>query len=135
MTSPSPETRHDVVSVVLVNYRGADDTLECLEGLRQIDWPADQLEVIVVDNASGDGSVEKIRAAAPEVTLVASPTNTGFAGGCNLGVAKSHGEFVAFINSDARPHPGWISEAVQAFRADRTIGCVASKVLDWDGEL
>jgi GT2 family glycosyltransferase len=134
MTSESSDTRPGVVSVLLVNFRGADDTIECLEGLRQLDWPAERLEVIVVDNASGDDSVERIRAAHPDVHLIESPTNTGFAGGCNLAAAHSHGEHIALINSDARPHPDWLTEGVAELDADRSIGAVASKVLDWDGE-
>ena len=45
------------VSVVVVNYRRADDTIECVDGLRRLDWPTEHVEIIVVDNASGDGSV------------------------------------------------------------------------------
>ena len=132
--SEFPIPRANVVSVVIVNYRGADDTIDCLASLRSLDWPADRLHIVVVDNASGDDSVERIAAAAPDVTLVASEENTGFAGGCNLGVAHARGEYVAFINSDARPHPGWLTEAVNALQSEPTVGCVASKVLDWDGQ-
>ena len=52
------------VSVVVVNYRGAEDTIACLDGLRDLDWP--ELEVIVVDNASGDGSAEVLTARFPD---------------------------------------------------------------------
>ena len=131
--APSAPTT-GLVSVVIVNYRGADDTIECLAGLSTLDWPREQLQIVVVDNASGDDSVARITAAAPEVKVIAAEQNTGFAGGCNLGVRNADGEFVAFINSDARPDPGWLTEAVAALRADRGVGAVASKVLDWDGE-
>jgi GT2 family glycosyltransferase len=125
-----------VVSIVIVNYQGADDTIECLAAIRELDWPSDRLQVVVVDNASGDGSAARIQAAAAaeDITLVESPENTGFAGGCNLGVSHAEGEFVAFINSDARPDPRWLAEAVKVLRAEPNVGCVASKVLDWDGE-
>lgn len=137
MTRPARDetVRPGVVSVVIVNYRGADDTIECLAGLRGLDWPADRLQTVVVDNASGDGSPTAIAAAAPDVELVVSPTNTGFAGGCNLGVEHATGEFIALINSDARPDPAWLTEAVRVLNGDRGIGAVASKVLDWDGDL
>lgn len=128
------EPRAGVVSVVIVNYRGADDTIECLDGLRALDWPDAQLEIVVVDNASGDDSVERMRRAAPHVVLVESPENTGFAGGCNLGIARSSGEFVALINSDARPDPAWLAEGVTVLKTERGIGAVASKVLDWNGK-
>jgi GT2 family glycosyltransferase len=122
------------VSIVLVNYRAAADVLTAIEGIRALDWPPDQLQVLVVDNASGDGSSEVLRAGAPDVTVIDSPTNLGFAGGCNLGVQHATGDHVAFLNPDARPHRDWLTSAVSALQADVTVGCVASKVLDWDGE-
>jgi hypothetical protein len=59
----------------------------------------------------------------------------GFAGGCNLGVRRSTGEYAAFINNDARPDAQWIRAAVAAFNESPSIGSVASKVMDWDGQL
>ncbi len=132
---PEDRVRPGLVSVILVNYKGADDTITCLKYFDGIDWPRDAFELIVVDNDSQDGSVEAIRAAVPHAIVVDAGANTGFAGGCNLGVAHSSGEYVAFINNDARPDRGWIRAAVEAFESDPTIGAVASKVLDWSGEL
>ena len=129
------EPRPGVVSVILVNYRGAEDTITCLRSFADIDWPAERLELIVVDNASGDGSVKRIRGAVPDAVVVDAGANTGFAGGCNRGVAEARGEYVAFINNDARPGTEWLSTAVATLDGDARIGCVASKVLDWDGKL
>lgn len=134
-TSAEPiELRRGVVSVVVVNYRGADDTIVCLRAFEFVDWPVEQLELIVVDNDSGDGSVERIESAVPHAVVVQAGSNTGFAGGCNLGVEHATGEYVAFINNDARPDRSWIAEAVDELRSDPTVASVASKVLDWDGE-
>ena len=130
-----PQVRPGVVSVVLVNYRGAPDTITCLAGLAELDWPQDRLELIVVDNDSGDGSAESIRAASPGATVVESGANLGFAGGCNLGVEHATGEYVAFLNNDARPDPGWVREAVAVLEAEPDVASVASKVLDWEGRL
>lgn len=130
-----PQVRPGVVSVVLVNYKGAPDTITCLKHLAEVDWPADRLEVVVVDNGSGDGSVEAIRAAAPQVRVVDAGANSGFAGGCNLGVSHATGEYVAFLNNDARPHADWVRAAVEVFEAEPDVASVASKVLDWDGRL
>lgn len=122
-----------VVSVIVVNYRGADDTVTCLRALRDgLDYPAERLQLICVDNASGDGSAERIRQV-PGVEVIESPTNLGFAGGCNLGVQHAAGTVVAFLNNDARPDAGWVSAAVDVLRTDPTVAAVASKVLDWDG--
>ncbi|WP_016697644.1 glycosyltransferase [Actinoalloteichus spitiensis] len=124
------------VSVVVVNYRGVRDTITCLRSLRDdLDYPADRLEIICVDNASGDGSVERLRDEMPDVTLVESPENLGFAGGCNLGARQATGQVLAFLNNDARPDAEWVRAAVAVFRAEPTVGAVASKVLDWSGEL
>ncbi|WP_025155551.1 glycosyltransferase [Leifsonia aquatica] len=124
-----------LVSVILVNFRGADDTLTCVRELLQAEWPRDLLEIVVVDNASGDDSVARLRTVDdPRVRVVESPRNSGFAGGCNLGVAEAHGEFVAFLNNDARPDGRWIAEAIATFESRPDVGAVASKVLDWEGE-
>jgi GT2 family glycosyltransferase/glycosyltransferase involved in cell wall biosynthesis len=121
------------VSVVVVNYKGAGDTVACLEGIRALDWPAASVEVVVVDNHSGGDDVARIRAAAPDARVVEAGRNLGFAGGCNLGVRHSAGEFLAFVNNDARPEPEFLSAAVEAF-ADPTVAAVAAKVVDWSGE-
>ncbi|MGO4105209.1 glycosyltransferase [Leifsonia sp. YAF41] len=126
--------RIGVVSVVLVNFRGVDDTIECVRGLLELDWPHKLLEIIVVENGSGDDSLERLKVISGQITIVESTENLGFTGGCNLGVAKSTGEFVAFLNNDARPDSGWIKEAIATFSTGHNIGAVASKVLDWEGE-
>ncbi len=123
-----------VVSVIIVNYRGADDTIACIAGLRDLHWPQDRLEIVVVENASGDESAARIRAAAPEVTLIESKRNTGFAGGCNLGAARASGAYLAFLNNDARPDPQWLTRAVDVLEHRAGVACVASRVLDWEGE-
>ena len=119
-------------SVVVVNYRGAADTLACLEGLAPLDWP--DVEVIVVDNASGDGSAARIEGAFPAARVLALDENTGFAGGCNRGAAVATGQHVAFLNNDARPDAAWLRAAIEVLERDSTIGCIASRVLDWEGE-
>jgi GT2 family glycosyltransferase/glycosyltransferase involved in cell wall biosynthesis len=122
-----------MVSVVLVNYKGADDTITCLRSFEHVDWPADALELIVVDNDSGGDDVERIRREVPHAVVVEAGENSGFAGGCNTGVRHANGEIVGFINNDARPAAQWIRAAVETLLFDRSVASVASKVLDWDG--
>ena len=133
MSTPAA-MRAGVVSVVLVNYRGAEDTITCLQSFAGLDWPADRLELLVVDNASGDGSAERIRSAVPGARVIDSETNRGFAGGCNFGAAAAGGEYLAFINADARPASDWVKAAVEVLDTQADVACVASKVLDWEGE-
>ena len=126
-------TSSATVSVVLVNYKGFDDTVVAIESLYAQDWPQQQLEIVVVDNASDDGSADRLTSRFPHVKIIASERNLGFAAGCNLGVINSSGQYVAFLNNDARAHPNWLTRAIEAFELDATLGCVASKVLTWDG--
>ena len=129
-----PEQTPSVVSVVLVNFRGTDDTITAVAGLRELDWPADRLEIVVVENGSGDDSAARLREVAG-IVLVESAANLGFAGGCNLGVQHSTGDVVAFLNNDARPDTAWIAAAMAEFERSPRVGAVASRVLDWDGVL
>ncbi|MCS5496250.1 glycosyltransferase [Cnuibacter physcomitrellae] len=127
----------EVVSVIIVNYRGASDVLECVRGLDGLDWPRDRLEIVVVENGSGDDSESVLRAAfagRDDVRLIVSEVNLGFAGGSNLGAGAASGSILAFLNSDARPDAAWLTAAATAFRSSSDIAAVASKVLDWNGE-
>lgn len=124
-----------LVSVILVNFRGTDDTLEAVRYLEKIDWPQDRLEIVVVENASGDDSVRRLKAETPHIKLIVSKTNDGFAGGCNKGVRESTGEYIALLNNDAKPDTGWIRRAVDRFEEFPDVGAVASRVLDWEGNL
>ncbi|NBS31135.1 MAG: glycosyltransferase family 2 protein, partial [Actinobacteria bacterium] len=121
------------VSVILVNYRSAEDTLTAIDALMALPEYPRNLEIVVVDNASGDGSLEVLRHRENDVILVSSPTNSGFAGGCNMGVKKSSGDIVAFLNSDAKPDSAWISAALDSFDSYDNVGAVASQVLNWEG--
>lgn len=126
--------RSGLVSVVIVNFRGADDTITAVRTLREQSWPAVDLEIIVVENGSGDDSSVRLEALGDSITLVVSEANLGFTGGCNLGVEQSHGEIIAFLNNDARPDPEWIATAMKTLSGSPDIGAIASKVLDWEGE-
>ena len=121
------------VSVILVNYKGVEDTLSALDALMGLPEYPKNLEIVVVDNASGDGSLEALRAREKDIVVVASLTNSGFAGGCNLGVKNSSGEIVAFLNNDAKPDTQWVSAALESFDSYDNVGAVASQVLNWEG--
>ena len=135
--------------MVLVNFRGAADTVTALQHLAALDTPAERLEVVVVDNTPlppqevGEGRAagaevgvlsEAAEASPLPVRVVAAPRNLGFAGGCNLGVAHATGAVVAFLNNDARPDPQWVEAATAVLDHEPRVAAVASRVLDWDGE-
>ncbi|HEV3146113.1 MAG TPA: glycosyltransferase family 2 protein [Gemmataceae bacterium] len=117
-----------LISVVVVNYNGRTHLADCLASLEQQCFPRDDYEVIVVDNASVDGSVTWIAAQHPWVKTIALSQNIGFARGNNLAVQQARGKFIAFLNNDAVARPNWLREAITALEASPQIGGVASKI-------
>jgi GT2 family glycosyltransferase len=124
--TPLPMTR---ATVVIVNYNGAHLLPACLAGLRAQDLPAGQFRTVVVDNASHDGSLELLARDYPWVEVIASPTNTGFAGGNNLALRAVRTEYAVLLNNDAIPEPGWLASMVAALDADERLGAVGGKVV------
>ncbi|MFZ0668179.1 MAG: glycosyltransferase family 2 protein [Acidimicrobiales bacterium] len=123
------------VSGVVVNYRTKELTKSAVESILCEPEVAD---VVVVDNASGDGSAELLRQdlVDPRVKVVASDTNRGFGQGVNLGVANATetSEFLLFLNSDAVVEPGALGPLVQALRSDQQIAIAAPLIVAPSGE-
>jgi GT2 family glycosyltransferase len=118
------------VSVVVVNWNAREDTHECLESLKRTDHP--DFEVILVDNASSDGSVEHVRAAFPEVTLVENSSNERFARASNTGMrlALERGaRYSLLLNNDTIVEEGTVGELVRVMESSPDIGLVGSKIL------
>lgn len=112
----------------MLNWNGRADTLECLGSLRRVERLQ---EVIAVDNGSVDGSVEAIREAFPEMTLIEAGANLGYAGGNNLGIAhalKNGADWVVLVNNDATVAPDLIDGFERAARARPDAGILAGKV-------
>lgn len=87
-----------LLSILIVNYNGKRFLADCLDSVRK--YVHCEYEVIIVDNASADDSVDYIRATFPEVKLIASPVNTGFTGGNNLAAEAARGELLLLLNND-----------------------------------
>ena len=94
-----PEQAVSTVSIVVLNFRGADDTITCsATSSANSTGRADRLEVVWSSTTRpATAASERIRAAFPRLELIESPENTGFAGGCNLGAARATGRYVAFL--------------------------------------
>ncbi|MBU0495892.1 MAG: glycosyltransferase family 2 protein [Chloroflexi bacterium] len=122
------------VSVIVLNYNGLEHLEPCFRSLRELNYPADRLELMLMDNASTDGSVEFVRAQFPEVHVVQAECNYGFSKGNNLAAAQASGECVAFLNNDMRVHPRWIIELVRPLLDDPMVVGSGSKILTWDGQ-
>ncbi|MEM4234867.1 MAG: glycosyltransferase [Candidatus Methanomethylicaceae archaeon] len=116
-------------SVVIPNYNGKRYLEECILSLRKQNFPHDQFEIIVVDNASSDGSKDFILHKFPDVRLVTSPRNVGFSGGCNLGIAHSKGKYIVLLNNDTVVDANWLVELVNVAEANEDVAIVGSKLL------
>jgi GT2 family glycosyltransferase len=124
-----------VVALVL-NWKRADATLTCLADLRACSHPS--LRVLAMDNGSGDGSAERIRAEAPEAELLAFPENLGYCAAMNRGIARARQEgarYVLFLNNDTRVPPGFLTPLVEALEADPTAAGAGPRMLLPDGRI
>lgn len=120
MNGPAP------VSAIVVNWNGGEGVIDCVASLRAQTRPL--REIIVVDNASIDGSAERLAAAFSEVTLIRLPENVGFGAGVNRGAAVATGEWLALLNNDAIADPHWLEEMQAAASAAGDAGMVACKI-------
>jgi len=130
----SPPPRAEVraeLAVVIVSHNTRGALLACLRSLAaNARLP---LEIVIVDNASADGSLEAVRAVHPSVHVLANATNEGFAHGANQGLRASHAPFVLFLNSDAEITPGSLEALIARARAGDDIGIVGPRLRDGEG--
>jgi GT2 family glycosyltransferase len=125
MTSPlSP-----LVSVIIPNWNGAVHLSTCLDSLAAQTYP--HVEVLVVDNASRDDSLEMLRNY-PWVWVLPQKKNLGFTGACNVGLRASGGAVRVLLNNDTEAAPDWLAAVVDAFAAHPEAGIVASKMRLFD---
>jgi hypothetical protein len=130
-----PEATSDFdASVVIVNYRTPELVERCLESV-----PAGcgelSMEVVVVDNASGDESVERLRALPSPPAVLSMPTNRGFAAGVNAGFEHTSTELVVVLNPDTEVRPGALRALVEHLRANPRTGVVAPLLEGPGGQL
>jgi GT2 family glycosyltransferase len=119
--------------VVILNWNGLADTLECLLSVRRQGYP--DLEVVVIDNGSRPPEPEQLRRQAVGAYVILSPINIGFAGGCNIGMrhALTHAaDYVWLLNNDSVVGPGCLAELVAAGEADDRVGLLSPVVCDYD---
>jgi GT2 family glycosyltransferase len=117
------------VSIIIPNYNGQKYLGECIDSLQRIDFPREQYEVIVVDNASSDNSVEFISSTYPDVILITAEENLGFASGCNLGIKNSSGKYIVLLNNDTVVDINWLKELVAVADNDKDVVITGSKLL------
>jgi GT2 family glycosyltransferase len=123
---PNSQTLAQQTSVVVVAYNPGYFLRDCVASIYSTQ---PEVEVVVVDNASTDGAVERVKSEFPAVRVVWNEKNVGFGAGNNLGVAHAKGVFLVFLNPDATVTDGWLEALISPLVEDPSIGLVTPKVL------
>ncbi len=114
-------------SVIVVNFNGAKVLPDCLAALAGQTWPGDRFEIILLDNASVDDSLDLVRTRFPGVRILAESRNSGFAEGNNIAVRAAIGDVIVLLNNDTIPDPFWLEELARAIGENP--GCVVGSKL------
>jgi len=118
------------VFIIILNWNGRDDTIECLESL--VNPGYSNCRIVVVDNGSTDGSAQAIRSRFPTLTVLQLTQNLRFAGGNNTGIAfalDNGADYVLLLNNDTVAEEGFLGPLVERMQSDHRIGMVAPKIL------
>jgi GT2 family glycosyltransferase len=125
MSKQSPK-----ISIILLNWNGKKDTLECLASLQKVRYP--NFQAIVVDNGSSDGSAAAFRAAYPQVPILENGANLGFAGGNNPGIEwalRHHAEWILLLNNDTTVAPDFLDAFLKAAKEQPKAKILGAKIL------
>ncbi len=129
-----PSHRDILLSILIVTYRSREEIRSCLSSLPRL-LQGRPVEVIVIDNASGDGIVELIRAEYPWVICLESDTNLGFGKANNKAYEQAQGEFVLFLNPDTVSNEAAYLHCLRRLQAEPDIGVISPKLVMLDGEM
>jgi len=119
------------VSIIIVNYNGKELLERFLPSFRELKYPRERYEVIVVDNNSSDDSIPYLEKNFRGVRIVASKGNRGWGGGINFALPYAKGDYIAVVNNDMEAHPLWLLELIKVITSDPKIGFCGSKTLDF----
>jgi len=118
------------IAVIILNWNGLEDTLQCLESLKAIKYP--NYEIILVDNGSTDDSVACLSSRYPNVTIIENEENLGFAEGNNVGIRHalaSNVLYLLLLNNDTIVEPHFLTELIEVAENDPKIGIVGPKIV------
>ena len=130
----TPATGEPALSIVIVSWNAKQYLLNCLRSLAEARDEQD-IEILVIDNASTDGSCEAVDEHYPEVILIRNETNLGFAKANNIGLRKSRGRYVCLINSDVVVFPGCLHTLSTYMEEHPGVGMIGPRILNPDGTL
>lgn len=123
------------VSVLVLNHNGIKYLDPCFDSLLHLNYPQDKLELILVDNASTDGSVDHMKTRFPGVRIIENSRNLGFGRANNMGAKRARNEYVAFLNNDTRVDRNWLLQLVKPFLRSKDVACSGSRILSWGGKV
>ena len=126
------ENAQPVLSIVIVTWNGKKYALECLDSLYELK-AALSMEILVVDNASTDGTPDAIQEKFPDVTLIRNDENLGFAKANNIGIGLSRGKYLCLVNSDVVVPAGCLEGMTAYMEEHPDIGLLGPKMLSPDG--
>ncbi len=115
--------------MIILNWNRKDDTIACLRSVNEVKYS--KLSVVLVDNASRDGTVESVTASFPTVKVITNSENLRFAGGNNVGIGyamQNGADYVLLLNNDTEVAPDFLSELVKAAESEREIGMAGPKI-------
>ncbi len=122
------------LSVLIVNWNTRDLLRSCLQSLRR--YPLrEPMEVWVLDNASCDGSAQMVQQEFPEVRLIVSDCNLGYAAGNNMLIQKAQGEYLLLLNPDTEVTEGALDTALRYMQAHPEVGALGAKLIHPDGRV
>lgn len=123
-----------ICSLIIVNYKGLRQTKDCLKSLQKLAYPAQQLDLILIDNCSQDESVNTLSELFPELRVFVNSENN-FAKALNLGISKAKGEYIGFLNNDATLDSHWLEILVKLLEKHPNAGAASGKLLFKDGRI
>jgi hypothetical protein len=123
-----------ILSIVIVNWNTKDYLQACLTSIQACP-PSKKHEVIVVDNASTDGSAKMVKSEFPEVTLMAGKKNVGYAKGNNKAIKKADGDYILLLNPDTEVSPGAIDSLLAFARSHPDAAAVGCRLISPDGSI
>ena len=124
------------VDIIILNYNGYKDTIECIRSLKKITY--DNIDIIIIDNKSTDDSQNKIKKfidKEPNIRFIQSGENIGFSGGNNIGIdisIKNKSDYICLLNNDTIVEPGFLEPLVEAMEKDKSIGLASGKIMYYD---
>jgi GT2 family glycosyltransferase len=116
------------ISVIIVNWNTKELLLECIKSIEN-NINNSKIEIIVIDNASNDGSVQALNEYFPDVKLIQNVENLGFARANNIGIKASVGHYICLVNSDVTILPGCFKELIQYMEENPSVGIIGPRIL------